>query len=429
MTRNKLSIERILSNNKAALVISVVLAVAIWIVITIQFSNTQEITIQDVPVTIDTTMTDNLDLQMFGKTDYRVNVRVSGKRYEISSAVMNADSFQVTASAVNVSGNGKFTLPLNVKLKNAGSDVEIVSFSPETIDVFFDYSLTKNFPVDIEVTPENMDIAAEGYVCGDIIPSVAEVTVSGAASELQKIQKVLAKVTLDAPLTKTTKFENTALAIVNADNGVIRSTYVHVLDGITDVTVTIPILKVMDLSPSVNFKNQPSYFVEHPLSLVWQPSGTMRAAVSTDLSDTADSLAIGTIDFASIDLGYNSFTFNTSDIPNMRILDEDVDQFTVWFTIEGFNTRTIQISGDSISFNNLPSDVSVSIPEDTQLELTVIGTQAELDALTAENIIATVDVSGLQAGDGTAILPVNCVVDNTTTCWVSGLHTVAVAAS
>ena len=429
MTRDKISIDRILSNNKAALVISVVLAVVIWIVITIQFSTTQEITIQDVPVTIDTTMTDNLDLQIFGKTDYRVNLRVSGKRYEISSAVLSADSFQVTASAVNVSGNGKYTLPLNVKLKNSNNDVEIVSFSPETIDVFFDYSLTKNFPVEVEITPDNMDIAADGYICGDIIPSVAEVTVSGALSEMQKINKVLAKVTLDEPLTANKKFENTALAIVNADNGVIRSSYVHILDGITDVTVNVQILKVTSVTPSIYFKNQPSYFVEHPISLMWKPSGSVRAAVSTVLSDDTDSLSFGTIDFASIDLGVNSFTFKTSDIRNMHFLDEGIDQFTVWFTIEGFQTRTIQISGDAISFNNLPSDVSVSIPEDTQLELTVIGTQAELDSLTEENIIATVDVSGVQAGDGTTILPVNCIVDNTTTCWVSGLHTVAVATS
>lgn len=429
MTRNKLSIGRILGNNKAALVISFVLAVLIWIVVTMQFSVDQEVTIQDVPVTVDTTMSDNLELQMFGRTDFKVSVKVTGKRYEISSAVLNADSFLVTASTGNVSAMGKYTLPLNVRLKNSGSDVEIVSCSPGSIDVFFDYSTTKNFPVEVQIMPEETDIAENGYVCGDIIPSVASVTVSGAVSEMQKINKVIAKVTLDEPLTKTTKFENTPLAIVNSENGVIRSTYVRVEDGITDVTVTVPILKVMDLTPSVYFKNQPSYFVEHPLSLSWNPSGKMHAAVSTDLSESADSLALGTVDFSNIELGANSFTFNADDIPNMRILDDRIKQFTVWFTIDGFQTRTIQISGSSISFNNLPTNVSASIPEDTQLELTVIGKQAELDSLTPENIIATVDVSGVQPGDVAAILPVNCVVDNTTTCWVSGLHTVAVAVS
>ena len=135
MKLKRLSIGKLLQNNKIAFAVSVVLAVVLWLVVAIQFSDSQEAVFSEIPVTIDTTMTDKLDLQMFGQTDFTVTVQVTGKRYEISSAVLEKEDFIVAASTVNVSSAGKYTLPLTVRLADAASDVKIVGYSPETVDV------------------------------------------------------------------------------------------------------------------------------------------------------------------------------------------------------------------------------------------------------------------------------------------------------
>ena len=428
MTAKRFSFRRILDNNKIILVISFVLAVAIWLIISMQFSDPQEATFSDVPVTIDTTMSDSIDLQVFGQKDMRVSIQVSGKRYDVSPLTLSQDDFIVTASTVNVSSAGKHSLPITVRLKDTSRNVEIVSFRPESVDVYFDYSLTESYPIEVQLTAPDGGIAADGFVNGDPIASSAEVTVSGASTEINEIAKVLAKVKLDAPLEQTAKFENVSLSIVNANGGVIRSAYVKVEDSITDVTVTVPIFKIMQFKPSVRFKNTPSYFTDHPVSYICSPSGTVNAAVSTDLLDSAESLSLGTIDFADVKMGTNVFTFAAKDIPNIRVLD-NVEEFRVYFSMDGFQSRTFTLTGEDISFTSVPRGVTASVAPDAQYTVTVVGLESEVQELTADRISAAVDAAGLSPQDEPYSLPVAFSIDGTTSCWVSGRASADVTAS
>ena len=428
MTQKRFSIRRILGNNKIVLILSFVLAVVIWLVIAMQFSDPQEATFSDVPVTIDTTMSDSLELQMFGQKDLTVSVQVSGKRYDVSPFTLSQDDFIVTASTVNVSSAGKYSLPISVRTKDTSRDVEIVSFSPESVDVYFDYNLTESYPIEVQVKAPDEGIAAEGYVDGEPLVSSAEVTVSGAAAEIQKIAKVLAKVTLTEPLEQTAKFENVSLSIVNANGGIVRSAYVKVEDSITEVTVTVPIFKIMQFKPSVRFKNTPSYFTDHPVSYICAPSGAVNAAVSTELLESAESLSLGTIDFADIKTGTNVFTFRAQDIPNIRVLD-DIEEFRVYFSMDGFQSRTFTLTGADISFTAVPRGVNVAVDENAQYTVTVVGLESEVQSLTKDSIIAAVDATGISAQDEPYALPITFSVSGTTGCWVSGRATADVTAS
>lgn len=425
--RKHISIGKWLNNNKFVAVLSLVLALVIWLVVALQMSNQMEATFSEIPVTIDTKMPDKLDLKMFGQTDLRVSVTVSGKRYEISPAVLSGEDFVVTASTANVSSAGKHTLPITVRPKDANTDVQIVSFTPESVDVYFDYNLTENYPVEVQLSAPGDQVASDGFIEDDPIVSTAEVTISGAAAEVQKIARVIAKVTLDEPLSETTKFENTALAIVNANGGIVRSAYVRVEDSITDVTVTVPILKVTQIRPSVRFKNSPSYFLDHPISYICSPSGTVKAGVATELLGSTDSLSLGTIDFSAIKSGTNSFEFASDSIENVRVLD-DVESFRVYFSVDGFRTRKIAVSTDSAAFSALPEGIRAAIPEDT-IEVTVIGLPDEIEALTPQDFTLSVDVAALTDTPGTVELPLTVSVNNTASCWVYGSYTVNVVVS
>ena len=426
--RKRIPIGDWLNNNKFVAVLSLFLAVVIWLVVALQFSDRVEATLTDIPVTFDTTMTDKLGLQMFGQTDLSVTVTVTGKRHEISTAVLSQDDFLVSASTANVTSADRYTLPITVRAKDENRDIQIVSFSPASVDIYFDYNLTENFPVEVQIAAKDDQISADGYIEGEPLVSTAEVTVSGAAAEVQKIARVLAKVTLTQPLSETTKFEKTELAIVNENGGTVRSTYVQVADGMKDVTVTVPILKVTQIKPTVRFKNSPSYFLEHPISVICSPSGAVEAAVPTELLESTDSLALGTIDFSRIKTGPNTFEFQAQDIPNIRVLD-DIDSFRVYFSIDGFQSRKFTIPADRIALSELPDDAAVSIPENTTLEVTVIGHAEELETLTADSLTATLDADALEADADAESLPVTISVTNTTSCWVSGSYTVPITIS
>ena len=424
MNRKHISIGKWLNNHKFVFVLSVFLAVVIWLVVALQFSERMEATFSDIPVTFETSMTDKLDLQMFGQTDVQVTVTVTGKRYEISSFSLSKEDFVVTASTANVSSAGKYTLPISVKTKDTTKDIEILSVSPETVDIYFDGTLTENYPVEVEITAPDDKIAADGFISYDPLVSPAQVTITGAAAEVQKIHRVLAKVTLDAPLSKTTTFQKTALAIVNANGGIVRSTYVHVENSTKEVTVTVPIYKRIQFTPTVLFKNQPAYFVDHEISYICSPSGPIQAAETTAMQEGAENLSLGTIDFSEIKIGTNSFEFPVKNILNLRF--DDVDTFRVYFSIDGFESKKITIPAANVTFGTLPDGKKLSIPEDAALEVTVIGHAEELEALTAADVNAVVDTSALEENGAAAALPVMFTVENTNTCWVSGSYTVPV---
>ena len=75
--RKHVPIGKWLNNNKFVAGLSVALAVVIWLVVALQMSNQMQATFSEIPVTFETTMTDSLDLKMFGQTGLSVNVTVS----------------------------------------------------------------------------------------------------------------------------------------------------------------------------------------------------------------------------------------------------------------------------------------------------------------------------------------------------------------
>ncbi len=417
----------ILNNDKLAFILSIVLAIAIWAVVAVFFSEQQNNIISDIPVNIEVSgISDKLGLQMFGKTEFTVSVKVSGKRYEVSSAALSKEDFIATASAANVSSAGKYSLPVSVELANTRSDIDIISWSSDTIDVFFDYMLSENYVIEPNITSEK-GVVADGFIEGDPLMSLSTVTISGAASEIEKIHKVIAKVNIEEPLTATEVFKTPILPI-NVNNGSVRSAYISIDGGVSEISVTVPVLKVTKITPTVKFKNSPSFFINNPIKYSCIPGNDINAAVSVDLIDSTKSLPIGSIDFSQIRIGSNSFSFKTDDIQNVRVLDE-LNMINVSFYIgDSFAEKTLTIGADSILLNGLSEDVTVELPEDFSLEITVTGLSDELAGVTEQNVKASVDVSALTEGEGAVDVPIVFAVENTTACWVYGDYTVKVTA-
>ena len=164
------------------------------------------------------------------------------------------------------------------------------------------------------------------------------------------------------------------------------------------------------------------------MSYSWTPSGLINAAVETGLSDSTESLSLGSIDFSQVKPGVNTFEFACSEIANARVLD-DIDTIKVSFNIDGVQSRRFTISTDNATFAELPEGIRASIPDGGTLELTVFGHAEELDALTQDNFSITVDVSTLTDAAGTVDLPAAVSINGMTSCWVFGNYTVPVVVS
>ena len=442
LTRKHISIGKWLGNNKFVAVLSLVLALVIWLIVALQMSNQTVTNVNDIPVEVDTTTPDNLELRMFGQTDLRVSVKVSGKRYEVSPVVLTSDDFVATASTANVTTWGKHTLPINVRFKDTNTDVQIVSFTPASVEVFFDTEKKIVLPIEVKVTAEDDQIVAkdDGFTLlknHEPFASSANVTIIGAETDVTKIAHVVAEVKPDEPLRETTSFPSVDLQLLTADNGTVRRSYLRI-DGDETVTVTVPIYKLMQLQPTVSSNTSPPYFAEHPIQYQFNPSGPVNVAVLTKSSEstdsaaadtlTTDTLTLGAIDFSAVMPGSNAFEFTSKDIDERIQLTDEVDAFLVSFFIDGFQTRKIVVPTDSAIFSALPQDVRAAIPEST-IEVTVNGLPDELESLTAGSFTITADVSDLPQTPGTYEIPLNVTMNNARSCWVYGSYSASVVVS
>lgn len=108
--RFKLSLMRILGNNRILMALSVIFAFALWMWVAIEKSPEVQTVITGVPIKIDlkNTIPEQLGLQIFGETNYTVDVTVTGKKYILSS--LKADDISVEANVNYVDSPGIKTL-------------------------------------------------------------------------------------------------------------------------------------------------------------------------------------------------------------------------------------------------------------------------------------------------------------------------------
>ena len=121
---------KILYDNKALLIFSFVAAIIIWLVVAISLSPTDTATIKDVPVSIDLTnsVPAQFNLEIFGQSDFKVDVEITGKRYIVNSSSISAGSVKVVAQTAYVDSAGKHSLALKVSKTNEDDEFEIPAF-------------------------------------------------------------------------------------------------------------------------------------------------------------------------------------------------------------------------------------------------------------------------------------------------------------
>ncbi len=423
MKKLHFSLLKLFSNNKAAFVFSALMAVLIWVLVAIFFSPVEQRTIDNVPVVINfqNSIPEKLGLQVFGQSEFKVSVTVSGKRYVVSPTALTADDIVVTANTNYVDSAGKNILQLELAPKDAGADFEITGCSEDSVEVFFDHLLEKEYTVTPDITTDG-DIVTDGFIQGDTVLSSELVTVSGPATEIEKIESIIAKVKIDAPLDKTSTFDSSAIPI-NEYGGTLR--YLTVNDGYDVVTVTIPVLKAATLKTSVLFKNTPSYFADNPVSYVCNPD-KLDVAMAADLLENAASVSVGSIDFSQINTGDNRFKFKSDAIANAKVMD-NTTEISVSFAIPDFEKKTFSMPVDNITFKNADDDTNTASVDSGGLTVTVIGLPDEIETLKGEDIFASIDVSKLDADKTAQKATADITVSNTKSCWAYGTYTVDVS--
>lgn len=418
MTTNKSKISILLNNNKFVFVIAFLSSIIIWLAVAINVSPETTRTINKVKVTIDNTVPSQFGLEVFGDSEFYVDVTVTGKKYQISPANLSADDIVVLALTNNVDSAGNRTLFLKAESATDSNNFTISSISQKSIDVYFDVPKSINMVVEPEVITEGFEIVKEGFVTGPINLSETSVTLTGPATEINKIEKAVARIELSSSLSSN-KSADAEIVLLDENH---KSNFKFVKTNINTVILTIPVLRVKEVDTTVLFKNAPDEYVLNPLSFTVSPSSDY-FNISVDEYDKTAEFSVGTIDFKSVSPSNFVFEFLRADLP---VSEQSItEKFIVKLDVSNLSQEYFVIAGSKVKVNN-PDNLNYSV-SGLNKSVMIVGSEKALESITEDDITVEIDISSLNISAGqTTTVPANVTVKSAN-CWVYGTYTVEVS--
>ncbi len=412
--KKKSLINKLFQNDKVVFVFSVFVAVLVWVLVVVGVSPQTTRVIKGVKVTVDTTVPSQFELDVFGETDFYVDVTVSGKKYQLSN--LTEKDIVVNAVTNNVNSAGVHNLVLYSEPANGGNEFTVSSISQKSVNVYFDTTKTVQLVVEPEIITNGSPIVSEGFTSGDINLSETSVTITGPSAEVNKINRVVTRYVLKSPLVSNMSAE-TEIVPLDENN---RNDFQYLELNTHKVILTIPVFKVKTADAIVTFKNAPDNYVVTPLKYTITPESAS-FKILVDEYDKTNQVSVGTVDFKNLYPGNDTFLFKAADTP---VSGGSVSEFKVSVDLEGFSQEYFTISGDKIVVNN-PNNLKYQI-SGLNKSVAIVGTEEELGRITEDMISVEVDLSSVAITEGETLNLPAVVTVNNPACWVCGSYMVEV---
>ncbi len=183
-------IKKIFVKDYVLKIVSLLIAILVWLYVIYIVDPEIEVTIDDVPVTyIENSLPD--DLILIDESVDSVDIKVSGSRSEVMSLKNSNISAECTLSSISKAGSYE-----NIKITASSSNnrVEIVDCSEEYATVKIDKAAGKQFTIE----PEFDGDMPKGYIVyGKPYLSIDTVTVEGAKTYIDDIKGAYIKINCD----------------------------------------------------------------------------------------------------------------------------------------------------------------------------------------------------------------------------------------
>lgn len=420
----------LLYNKKFTVVLSIVLAFALWLGISMTENPVRQHTFTDISasVTLEGTAAADLGLGIISDVaSQRFSITVSGPNYIVSS--LKAEDFSLSASTIDINSAGTFNLKVTPTSNNNKSGYTITSVNPSSIDVTVDFIDTKEFTI----IPKLIGVSAsEGLVAETPVISDSQqstVTVKGPRSTIEKIATVGTIAEVNNTLSTSQTFNSDVVlydsndkmlyrytadgTVYDANQNIITNSYLTL--SFTNVKVTQPISKKKIVNCKAVFNNLPAGITDQDVK--YKLSQSKVTVIGTpEIIDKIDNISLSPIDFRTVSTTSNSFEVSASlpdgvkfleNIDNVFIVDIDVSEYAET-TIEIKNIRCLGLNG------NLKAKTAKSI------RVKLCGPKNVINNIKASDLFAVVDLTDKKAGDYTVEAVVKSDVYNNV--WQIGTY-------
>ena len=207
--------------------------------------------------------------------------------------------------------------------------------------------------------------------------------------------------------------------ILDKDGNVLTDT--HITTDTEQGEVTIPVLKMKEVPITFEYTGVPQGYDTSVLGAQLSQE-TILIAGPAERVDALESVSAGFVDLTKFKLG-ETVTLSITLPEGIRNLDA-LQSVDVTFDTYGFATRTVTVS--QITVVNAPSDTTVTVTTRRLSDVTLVGPEDELDALSEANVVAQVDASAsnINVSKGQQSMPVTIVVPGSSTVFATGSYEV-----
>lgn len=388
------SLRKLLYNKKFTIPFSLFLAFSIWLVLVINQKPTMDRTFSDLTVNInlENTFAAENNMNIIGDiSEQKFTVVVRGPSYVVSG--MTAADLGLYASAQAVDAPGEYTLEVAPASSAVNAEYEILSISPRTIKINFDYIETKEFT--ITALAEGA-VASEGLIAETGIVSGTEsdtVTITGPRTVVNQIESVVAAAKVNKTLSSSETFD-ADIILYDAEGKIVSSEFLTM--SASKVQVTVPISKKKTVPVKVEFSSLPEGFDASSISAsVDIPTVTIIG--TPEMIEKTTSVSLSPIPINSVSPSSKSFDVSPKLPEGVRLLDS-IDHFTVTVNTSGYIERTFTVT--KFEYKGLPSSLkangAVSIKN-----VKICGPRSMVNSLSSSNIYAVVNLADKKAGEHT----------------------------
>ena len=410
------NIRKLLSNKRFTVPFSIGLAFVLWLVITINQNPIIERGFSDmtINVNLENTFASDKGMSIVGDiSTQKFTVVVRGASYAVSS--IKSGDINVYASAASVDAPGEYNLDVMASKTNQLANYEILSVTPSTMKISFDYIDTKDFTIKPKTEGAT---AKEGLIAENGIVSGTEndtVTISGPRTVMNKISSVVALAKVDKTLDVSETFDADIVLYDEQGNQISDE---HLTLSINKVKVTVPISKTKTVPVLVDFTNLPNGFDKNSISYSLNYS-SVTVIGKPETVDKTESVTLSPIDLTAVSPTANSFDVSAKLPEGVRLVD-NIEYFNVKLNIDNYSQKVITVS--DITCNGLGSGLKIQNIAEIK-NVRICGPKSVIKNI--GSAYAEIDLSGKTAGQHS--VEVNISFKENNNVWAIGTYTTTVS--
>ena len=394
------------------IVISILVAIAMWLYVDLERAPERTMTIRDIPVEFsgeNTTLADK-NLMLLSGYDTTIDLKIRGPKRELVK--MNRDNVRVIASTSSIDSVGVHQLDWTVSFPDGvvrtNVSVEKASLSQITVTVGELY--TKEVPVECQVVGE----VAEGYFTGEAVLDPEVLTLRAQRDDLLNVS--CAKLTVDISGATRSVVQTVDVQLYDYDGNPVENSNIRTNTSL--IQAKVPVLTTREVELAVEFSGVPGAAM-NSIKCDITPK-TVRLNGEADVLDSIDKLVLATLHVDDLELHQqNSYVVTP---PDGTWLVNGNEVATADITLEGIEEKSL--TATSIEFDKLPSGLYAIAP-DGGLTVRLWGLSEEIEAVTAENLRVIADMSAV-TGQGTVTVPVTVTISGFNDVTVRGTYELTV---